>query len=123
MKSILGILEYVKGYWRYGVLNITFNILSAAFGLFSVAMLFPFLQVLLSGHISSTLWLFLFLELDLEKYLFGLAFLDDLALESHLFSAFKMAHFFAIMLAHFFAFLADQVWAIFCLDQVHFIAF
>jgi subfamily B ATP-binding cassette protein MsbA len=46
MKNILGILSYVKGYWRYAVLNIISNILSALFSLFSIAMLFPFLQVL-----------------------------------------------------------------------------
>ncbi len=48
MKNIFGILQYVKGYWRYAILNITFNLLSAVFALFSVAMLFPFLQVLFS---------------------------------------------------------------------------
>jgi subfamily B ATP-binding cassette protein MsbA len=48
MKNIFGILQYVKGYWRYAVLNIIFNLLSAVFALFSVAMLFPFLQVLFS---------------------------------------------------------------------------
>lgn len=48
MKNIFGILQYVKGYWRYAVLNITFNLLSAVFALFSIAMLFPFLQVLFS---------------------------------------------------------------------------
>ena len=48
MKNIFGVLQYIKGYWRYAVLNITFNILSAIFSLFSIAMLFPFLQVLFS---------------------------------------------------------------------------
>ncbi|MES2593252.1 MAG: ABC transporter ATP-binding protein [Bacteroidota bacterium] len=48
MKNIFGVLRYVKGYWRYAFLNITFNILSAGFSLFSIAMLFPFLQVLFS---------------------------------------------------------------------------
>ncbi len=48
MKNIFGILQYVKGYWRYAILNITFNLLSAVFALFSIAMLFPFLQVLFS---------------------------------------------------------------------------
>src|ERR1035437_7395471 len=46
MKNIFGVLQYIKGYWRFAVLNITFNILSAAFSLFSIAMLFPFLQML-----------------------------------------------------------------------------
>ncbi len=48
MKNIFGILQYVKGYWRFAILNILFNLLSAVFGLFSIAMLFPFLQVLFS---------------------------------------------------------------------------
>jgi subfamily B ATP-binding cassette protein MsbA len=48
MKNIFSIFLYVKGYWRYAVLNILSNILSALFSLFSIAMLFPFLQVLFS---------------------------------------------------------------------------
>jgi subfamily B ATP-binding cassette protein MsbA len=48
MKSIFGVLQYIKGYWHYAYLNITFNILSAIFSFFSIAMLFPFLQVLFS---------------------------------------------------------------------------
>jgi subfamily B ATP-binding cassette protein MsbA len=47
MKKFFGVLRYVKGYWNYGILNILFNILSVIFGLFSLTMLFPFLQVLL----------------------------------------------------------------------------
>jgi len=49
VKNYFGVLKYVKGYWRYAVFNILFNILSAVFSLFSVAMLFPFLQVLFSN--------------------------------------------------------------------------
>jgi subfamily B ATP-binding cassette protein MsbA len=49
MKNIFGVLQYIKGYWRYAILNIVFNILSAVFSLFSIAMLFPFLQVLFSN--------------------------------------------------------------------------
>src|SRR6218665_1014581 len=47
MKKFFGVLRYVKGYWGYASLNILFNILSVIFSLFSLAMLFPFLQVLL----------------------------------------------------------------------------
>jgi len=47
MRKFFGVLRYVNGYWKYGVLNIFFNILSVIFSLFSIAMLFPFLQVLL----------------------------------------------------------------------------
>ena len=49
MKKFFGVLRYVNGYWRYGILNITFNILSVLFSLFSIAMLFPFLKVLFSN--------------------------------------------------------------------------
>lgn len=49
MKNIFGVLQYIKGYWRYAYLNIAFNILSAIFSFFSIAMLFPFLQVLFSN--------------------------------------------------------------------------
>lgn len=49
MKNIFGVFQYINGYWRYAFLNILFNILSAVFSLFSIAMLFPFLQVLFSN--------------------------------------------------------------------------
>lgn len=52
MKNFFGVLRYVKGYWRYGVLNIFFNILSVIFSLFSIAMLFPFLQILFADDSS-----------------------------------------------------------------------
>lgn len=47
MRKFFGVLKYVNGYWNYGILNILFNILSVIFGLFSITMLFPFLQILL----------------------------------------------------------------------------
>lgn len=50
MKKFFGILKYVNGYWRYGILNIVFNILSVVFSLFSIAMVFPFLQVLFNDN-------------------------------------------------------------------------
>lgn len=46
MKKFFGVLRYVNGYWNYAALNIFFNILSVIFSLFSLAMVFPFLQVL-----------------------------------------------------------------------------
>ncbi|MBI3501670.1 MAG: ATP-binding cassette domain-containing protein [Bacteroidetes bacterium] len=46
MKRFLHILSYVRGYWRYGVLNIIFNILSVIFSLFSLTMIAPFLNLL-----------------------------------------------------------------------------
>jgi ATP-binding cassette, subfamily B, bacterial MsbA len=47
MRKFFGVLRYVKGYWNYAFFNIFFNILSVIFSLFSIAMLFPFLQILL----------------------------------------------------------------------------
>lgn len=49
MKKFFGVLRYVKGYWRYAILNIVFNILSVVFSLFSILMLLPFLKILFSN--------------------------------------------------------------------------
>jgi subfamily B ATP-binding cassette protein MsbA len=49
MKNFFGVLRYVKGYWRYAIWNIIFNILSVIFSLFSIIMLLPFLKILFSG--------------------------------------------------------------------------
>jgi ABC-type multidrug transport system fused ATPase/permease subunit len=46
MKNLFGVLKYVNGYWRYGIGNIVFNILSVVFGVFSLVMIIPFLQLL-----------------------------------------------------------------------------
>lgn len=46
MKNLFGVLRYVKGYWRYGILNIVFNILHVIFSLFSITMVIPFLNLL-----------------------------------------------------------------------------
>src|ERR1035437_10146765 len=50
MKKIFGVLHYVKGYWRYAIWNIIFNIISVVFSLFSIGMLFPFLKILFSNN-------------------------------------------------------------------------
>ncbi|MBI2268796.1 MAG: ABC transporter ATP-binding protein [Bacteroidetes bacterium] len=50
MKKLFGVLKYVKGYWNYAILNIAFNILSVIFSVFSIIMLFPFLQILFSDN-------------------------------------------------------------------------
>jgi ATP-binding cassette, subfamily B, bacterial MsbA len=52
MKKFFGVLKYVNGYWRYGFLNILFNVFSVIFSLFSIATLFPFLKVLFSNNLS-----------------------------------------------------------------------
>lgn len=49
MRKFFGVLRYVKGYWRYAIWNIIFNILSVIFSLFSIALMFPFLKVLFSN--------------------------------------------------------------------------
>ncbi len=46
MKKFFRILRYVKGYWRYATLNIICNTLSVLFGLFSLTMVAPFLNLL-----------------------------------------------------------------------------
>lgn len=50
MKKLFGVLKYVSGYWNYAILNIAFNILSVVFSVFSIIMLFPFLQILFSDN-------------------------------------------------------------------------
>jgi len=47
MKNLFGVLKYVNGYWRYGIWNIIFNILSVIFGVFSLVMILPFLSLLI----------------------------------------------------------------------------
>ncbi len=46
MKNLFGVLKYVRGYWRYGIWNILFNILSVIFGLFSLTIVKPFLDLI-----------------------------------------------------------------------------
>ena len=46
MKRFFHILSYIRGYWRYGFLNMFFNILSIIFGLFSLTMIAPVLDLL-----------------------------------------------------------------------------
>ena len=50
MRNFFGILRYVKGYWRFALLNIVFNILSVIFSVFSIVMVFPFLQILFNQN-------------------------------------------------------------------------
>lgn len=46
MKNLFGVLRYVRGYWRYGIANIVFNVLHVIFSLFSITMVIPFLNLL-----------------------------------------------------------------------------
>ena len=46
MKTFLKIINYIKPYWIFALLNIVFNILSAFFALFSFMMAIPFLRIL-----------------------------------------------------------------------------
>ncbi|MEO6884020.1 MAG: ABC transporter ATP-binding protein [Bacteroidia bacterium] len=46
MKNLFGVLGYVKGYWRYGISNIIFNIIAVIFSLFSLTMAIPLLDLL-----------------------------------------------------------------------------
>ncbi len=46
MKKLNSLLKYARPYWGNIILNVLFNIISNVFSVFSMAMLFPFLQVL-----------------------------------------------------------------------------
>jgi ATP-binding cassette, subfamily B, bacterial MsbA len=46
MKDIGKILQYLVPYWRKGVMNISLNLLSAVFALFSIGVAIPFLGIL-----------------------------------------------------------------------------
>jgi len=46
MKAFLKIVNYIKPYWNYALLNVVFNVLSAFFALFSFMMAIPFLRIL-----------------------------------------------------------------------------
>lgn len=50
MKKRHWLNRYLTKYWGYAVLNIVFNLLSAIFSLFSLAMLIPFLDLLFSDQ-------------------------------------------------------------------------
>ena len=46
MKNISKLLVFLKPYWKYASLNVTFNVLSVVFSLISVTMAIPFLSIL-----------------------------------------------------------------------------
>jgi ABC-type multidrug transport system fused ATPase/permease subunit len=50
MKKLFGVLKYIKGYWGYASLNIASNIFTIVFGLFSLTMAIPFLDLLFQGN-------------------------------------------------------------------------
>jgi subfamily B ATP-binding cassette protein MsbA len=49
MRKLFGILKYIDGYWRYAALNIIANVFTIIFGLFSLTMAIPFLDLLFQG--------------------------------------------------------------------------
>lgn len=54
MKSIGKILKFIVPYWQKGLLNVTLNLLSAVFALFSVTMAIPFLGILFGDELVVT---------------------------------------------------------------------
>ncbi len=54
MKDIGKILKYLVPYWREGLMNIFFNLLSAVFALFSVGIAIPFLGILFQNESAVT---------------------------------------------------------------------
>src|SRR6266446_2589189 len=53
MKNLFGVLKYIKGYWNYAWLNIVCNLFSVLFGIFSLTMVIPFLNLLFLGDEKS----------------------------------------------------------------------
>lgn len=50
MRGIVNVLKYVNGYWGFAILNIVFNLLVVVFGLFSLTMAIPFLDLLFQDN-------------------------------------------------------------------------
>jgi hypothetical protein len=50
VKNLFGVLKYIKGYWGYASLNIAANVFTILFGLFSLTMAIPFLDLLFQGN-------------------------------------------------------------------------
>ena len=46
MKNLFGVLKHIRGYWKYACLNVASNIFTVVFGLFSLTMIIPFLNLL-----------------------------------------------------------------------------
>ncbi|MCD6066270.1 MAG: Xenobiotic-transporting ATPase [Bacteroidetes bacterium] len=46
MKDLFRALNYVKGYWKYALLNILFNIFFSVFSVFSITLVIPFMDLL-----------------------------------------------------------------------------
>ncbi len=46
MLRLFSALKYINGYWRYAFLNIFFNIIQSVLGVFSIALVIPFLKLL-----------------------------------------------------------------------------
>ena len=46
MSKLFSVLKYVKGYWGYASLNITFNVLFSLFSVVSIALVIPFMDLL-----------------------------------------------------------------------------
>lgn len=53
MKKLKKLLSYVKPFWKNALLNIGFNVFSVIFGLFSLTMVIPFLQILFDPQTAS----------------------------------------------------------------------
>ncbi|MGZ3940658.1 MAG: ABC transporter ATP-binding protein [Bacteroidia bacterium] len=44
--KLFRVFKYIKGYWNYAALNITFNVLFSVFSVVSIALVIPFMQLL-----------------------------------------------------------------------------
>ncbi|MFO0356335.1 MAG: ABC transporter ATP-binding protein [Sphingobacteriaceae bacterium] len=52
MLKLFSVFKYVKGYWRYAIQNIAFNILFSVFSVFSITLVIPFLDLLFEKDVT-----------------------------------------------------------------------
>ena len=52
MLKLFSVFKYVKGYWRYAIQNIAFNILFSVFSVFSITLVIPFLDLLFEKDVN-----------------------------------------------------------------------
>lgn len=46
MLKLFSVLKYINGYWRYATFNIVFNVIQSVLGVFSIALVIPFMKLL-----------------------------------------------------------------------------
>ncbi|RLD62104.1 MAG: ABC transporter ATP-binding protein [Bacteroidetes bacterium] len=71
MKKFTKVLKYIVPYWRKAVLNVSFNLLSIIFSLFSVTMAIPFLGILFKNEsLVTSIHPFTFSAASIKEYFY-----------------------------------------------------